>query len=154
MMRQPLFVVLFEDSAALLGLLVAFLGIALGDWTGIPYFDGTASVLIGLILATVAAWLALETKGLLIGESAAPEIRRRVLETVQADPGIERVHELLTLHMGPESILVLVRADYRDDLGAADVERSVAALKDSIRRHVPAASRIFIQVESGDSSTP
>ncbi len=81
-----LFVVLFEDSAAMLGLVIAFIGILLGQLTGIPYFDGAASVVIGLLLATVAAWLAHETKGLLIGEAAGSETRRELMALVESDP--------------------------------------------------------------------
>jgi cation diffusion facilitator family transporter len=146
------FVVLFEDSAALLGLLVAFLGIALSRWTGLHWLDGAASVVIGLILAVVATWLAFETKGLLIGEAAAPEVRGKVLELVKAHPGIDRINEVLTLHMGPESILVLVSADFENSLSASHVEAAVSELKKLIRNSVPGVARVFIQVESASAS--
>jgi len=86
-----MFVVLFEDSAAMLGILVAFAGIFLSQITGNPVYDGAASVIIGFILAGTAAWLAYEIKGLLIGESARPEIVRGVKEIAKTYPKIKRV---------------------------------------------------------------
>ena len=142
-----LFIVLFEDSAAMAGLVVAFLGIYLGQITGLLWLDGVASVIIGLILAVVAGWLAWETKGLLIGESASAVIREQVRSLVQGHKGVENIHELLTLHMGPESILVIVSVDFADALDADAVENTVAGIRDRIRREVPGISRIFIQVE-------
>ncbi len=143
-----LFIVLFEDSAAIAGLVVAFLGIYLGQITGILWLDGAASVIIGLILAVVAGWLAWETKGLLIGESASAVIRAQVRSLVQSHNGVEKIHELLTLHMGPESILVIVSVDFADALDADTVENTVAGIRDRIRNEVPGLSRVFIQVES------
>ena len=142
-----LFIVLFEDSAAMAGLMVAFLGIYLGQITGLLWLDGAASVIIGLILAVVAGWLAWETKGLLIGESAGAVIREQIRNLVRGHKGVENIHELLTLHMGPESILVIVSVDFADALDADAVENTVAGLREAIRREVPGVSRIFIQVE-------
>ncbi len=142
-----LFVVLFEDSAAMAGLIVAFLGIYLGQVTGWMWLDGAASVVIGLILATVALWLAFETKGLLIGESARVGVRDQVRSLVSGADGVVNVHELLTLQMGPESILVVVSLDFADRLTAAKVENTVAGMRDRIRREVAGVSRVFIQVE-------
>jgi cation diffusion facilitator family transporter len=96
-----MFVVLFEDSAAMLGIIVAFVGIWLSQLTGNPLYDGAASVIIGLILAGTAAWLAYEIKGLLIGESATPEIVNGIKEIAKSYPKIKHVNEVLTLHMGP-----------------------------------------------------
>jgi divalent metal cation (Fe/Co/Zn/Cd) transporter len=143
-----IFVVLFEDSAAMAGLVVAAVGIALGQATGIHEFDGAASIVIGLILGTVAIWLAVETKGLLIGESASAEIRRRLGQVVRSHEGIAALNELVTLHMGPESILVAISVDFADGLSSEQVEASVAALNRRIREAAPQASRVFIEVES------
>ena len=101
-----LFVVLFEDSAALLGLLTAMLGVWLSQVTGIQIFDGIASIIIGLILAATAIWLAYETKGLLIGESANPRVIQGIKEIILASGYIQHVNEILTMHMGPNFILV------------------------------------------------
>lgn len=142
-----LFVVLFEDSAAMAGLVVAFLGIYLGQVTGWMWLDGAASVVIGLILASVALWLAWETKGLLIGESASATVRSQVRSMVADQDGVEKIHELLTLQMGPESILVVVSLDFADRLDAAAVENTMAGMRERIRTEVAGVSRVFIQVE-------
>jgi len=143
-----LFVVLFEDSAALLGLLVAFVGIGLGQLTGNPYFDGGASVLIGLILASVAGWLAWETKGLLIGEAADPEVQRRIRDIVSAHPGIKQVNELVTVHMGPQNILVNMSVDFIDGLASEAVEAATAEFNLQIKQTLPNVRRVFIEAES------
>ena len=143
-----MFVVLFEDSAAMLGLLVAFIGIGLGQLTGNPYFDGGASIIIGFILAAVAGWLAWETKGLLIGEAADPEVQRRIREIVSAHPGIKQVNELVTMHMGPQSILVNMSVDFADELSSNDVEAAAAEFNRRIKQAMPEVRRVFIEAES------
>ena len=100
-----MFVVLFEDSAAMLGLIVAAAGIFLSQITANPIYDGLASIIIGLILAATAAWLAYETKSLLIGESANPEVIRGIRKIAESHGSIQHVNEILTLHMGPDFIL-------------------------------------------------
>ena len=143
-----MFVVLLEDSAALLGLLVAFVGIGLGQLTGIPYFDGGASIVIGLILATVAWLLACETKGLLIGEAADPDVQQRIREIVASHASVTRVNELVTMHMGPRNILVNTSIDFADSLSGRAVEDAVTDLNRRIKRTIPDVSRVFIEVES------
>ena len=138
------FVVLFEDSAAMAGIVVAFLGIFLGQVTGQLWLDGAASVVIGLILGTTAWLLAVETKGLLIGESAAPEVVSGVRELVAAADGVEHVNEVLTLHMGPEHILVNLSVDFSDDRTAEDVERIVSGLETDIKQRWPLVRQVFI----------
>ena len=101
-----IFVVLFEDSAALLGLAVAFIGVLLSHLTGILIFDGIASIIIGLVLGGTAAWLAYETKSLLIGESATKSVIEGIRKIVTAQPGVEKVNEVLTMHMGPDFVLL------------------------------------------------
>ncbi len=143
-----MFVVLFEDSAALLGLVVAFIGIGLGQLTGNPYFDGGASIIIGLILGTVACLLAWETKGLLIGEAADPEVQRRIREIVSTHPGIKQVNELITIHMGPQSILVNISVDFADELSSNAVEAATADFNRRIKQTIPEVHRVFIEAES------
>ncbi|MCP4590656.1 MAG: cation transporter [bacterium] len=143
-----LFVVLLEDSAALLGLLVAFCGIGLGQLTGNPYFDGGASIIIGLILAAVACLLAWETKGLLIGEAADPAAQHRIREIISAHAGVKQVNELITMHMGPQSILVNISLDFTDELSSAALEEAVAELNGRIKQAVPDVHRVFIEAES------
>ncbi|MDH5631362.1 MAG: cation diffusion facilitator family transporter [Gammaproteobacteria bacterium] len=143
-----MFVVLFEDSAAMLGLLVALVGISLSHYTGNPVFDGTASVIIGLVLAGTAIWLAWETKSLLIGESAAPEVVGRIQELAAAMPEVDHVNEVLTMHMGPEFILVNVSLDFRDELEAGDMETANAWLDASIKKEFSIVKRVFIEAEA------
>ena len=128
-----IFMVLFEDSAAVLGLVVAFLGIWIGQVTGIPYFDGIATVIIGLILAGTAVWLAYETKGLLIGERANPEVVESIEALTDQLTEVEHVNEVLTMHMGPEFILVNISVDFKDGISSERLEATVARLDREIR---------------------
>lgn len=142
-----LFVVLFEDTAAMLGLLVAFAGVALAHLTGIGWFDGAASIVIGLILAATAAWLAYETKGLLIGEAAGRRvvdgIRRILLEFRE----VRHVNEILTMHMGPDFILLNLSVKFADDVTALELESTVARIEKRIKSDYPLIRRIFVEAE-------
>jgi cation diffusion facilitator family transporter len=140
-----LFVVLFEDSAAMLGLAVAFLGVFLGQVTGNPVYDGAASVVIGLILGGTAIWLAYETKGLLIGESANPEIVHGIRILASSYPQVEAVNEVLTLHMGPEFILVNISLDFEDTVPAGEVERILERLQTAIKEEFSDVKRVFAE---------
>lgn len=142
------FVVLFEDSAALIGLLVAFLGIFLGQVTGIVYFDGAASIVIGLILAGTAIWLAYETKGLLIGESANDSIVQGIRDIASGLDNVDHVNEVLTLHMGPEFILVNISLDFMDEANADEVERTIAKLDLEIKKKFNRVKRVFVEAEA------
>ena len=143
-----MFVVLFEDSAAMLGLVVAFLGIWLSQTTGILYFDGIASVIIGLILGGTAIWLAYETKGLLIGESANTRIVEGIRALVQGSDGVEQLNEVLTMHIGPDFILVNLSVDFRDAIAAGDLEPLIAGLDTAIKQQFPTVKRVFIEAEA------
>ncbi len=140
-------VVVFEDSAAMLGLVVAFLGIWLAEVTGIWWFDGAAAIVIGLILAVTAGWLAYETKGLLIGEAAAPRVVYDVRDLARRNPRILHVNEVLTMHMGPEFILVNVSVDFADGVPSEDMELGIAALDREIKRLHPQVKRVFVEAE-------
>jgi cation diffusion facilitator family transporter len=130
-----LFVVLFEDAAAMAGLLMAYIGIALGQVSGNPAFDGIAAILIGVILGGTAIWLAYETKSLLIGESANPEIVRTMRKYCLELPPVVAVNEVLTMHMGPEFILVNVSVDIADKATAGQIEKqSPRSINGSKRR--------------------
>ena len=143
-----MFVVLFEDSAAMLGIVVAFLGVLLVDLTGILIFDGIASIIIGLILGGTAVWLAYETKGLLIGESANKMVIEGIREIILQYDGIDNINELLTMHMGPDFILVNVSIDFRDDIPASDLENMIAGMDTQIKERFPTVKRIFVEAES------
>ena len=141
------FTVLFEDSAAMAGLLAAFVGIAFGDALGIPELDGVASILIGLILATTAALLAFESKGLLIGEAASREGVEGVRRILDDDRRVLRLNELLTMHMGPEDVLLNVSIDFAEDLSANDVEDAITQFERRIKDGFPQITRVFIEAQ-------
>jgi len=143
-----LFVVLFEDTAAMLGLIVAFVGVGLTDMTGILYFDGIASVIIGLILLGTAVWLAYETKGLLIGESANASVVRGIRNILQEYNQIEHINEVLTMHMGPDFVLTNISVDFRDNESASSVESVIAEIDKVIKTQFPQIKRIFIEAEA------
>jgi len=142
-----IFIVLFEDSAAMLGLLVAFAGIALAQYTGIAMFDSIASIIIGLILLGTSIWLAYETKGLLIGESADKEVVLRIRKMLIKNQIIEHVNEVLTMHMGPDYILANISVDFRGSSSADEIEDTIATLTARIKKDSPQIKRIFIEAE-------
>jgi cation diffusion facilitator family transporter len=142
------FTVLFEDTAAMLGLVVAFVALALGEALEIAWLDAAASLVIGLILALTAALLAYESKGLLIGESAGRAITEAIRGRVLAHPGVEGVNELLTMHLAPRQVLLTLSLDFEDGLSAAEVEQVVADLEALIIETHPEVSRVFIEAQS------
>ena len=142
------FTVLFEDSAAMLGLIVALIGIALSQALDMPVLDGVASLGIGAILAVTAAFLAFESKGLLIGEAVRPEVRRGIEAIIAAQPGILRTNELRTMHLGPEDVLVNVSVDFGSDLTADQVEEVVTRMEQAIKERYPEVRRVFIEAQS------
>jgi cation diffusion facilitator family transporter len=147
--NPSLFVVLFEDSAAILGLATAFAGVFLVHVTGNPVFDGIASIIIGMILGGTAIWLAFETKGLLIGESANREIIHGIRILATSLPEVVRVNEVLTLHMGPDFILVNISLDFEDTIPAGDVEDILERLGAVIREEYPQVKRVFAEPRKG-----
>lgn len=142
-----IFVVLFEDSAAMVGLAVAFAGVALSQYTGILIFDSIASILIGLILVGTAIWLAYETKSLLIGESANKSTIKGIREILQAELSIEHINEVLTMHMGPDFILANISVDFDDTKTAGEVETVIGEIDQKIKQLFPQIKRIFIEAE-------
>ena len=148
-----MFVVLFEDSAAMIGLAVAFLGVLLGHLTQNPYFDGAASVVIGLILGGTAIWLAYETHSLLIGEGANPEILQRIREVIKRHETIIHVNEIATMHMGPEYILVNLSVDFASEASSDDVESTVRQLDRELKDALPRVKKVFIEAEAMRSRT-
>ncbi len=148
-----LFVVLFEDSAAMLGLIAAAAGIGLAQLTGIPYFDGAASILIGLILAATAIWLAYETQGLLIGESANEGVVDGIRNLAIEETDVDSINEVLTMHMGPEFILLNLSVKFREAATAPEIEAAVRRMESRIKTEYPEVKRIFIEAEAKMSST-
>jgi cation diffusion facilitator family transporter len=143
------FVVLLEDGAAILGVLVALAGITLAVGTANPIFDGIASLLIGLILAATASWLAYETQSLLIGESASGALVERIREEVENTRGVETLNELATIHMGPRFVLVTISAGFAGRMSADELETCIAGLTRRIKALDPSVRRVFIEAERG-----
>ncbi len=139
------FMVLFEDTAALLGLLVAFLGLFLSQVFDSPYFDGVASLLIGLILATVASVLIYETRGLLIGESADPATVASIRSIIRSEAVVDYAGDPLTLHLGADQILVAVDIGFRNELTADEVATAIERLEKSIRQKHRRVKQIFLE---------
>lgn len=140
--------VLFEDTAAMIGLIFALIGVLLAAYGGVEEADGIASILIGCVLAGTALVLAIETKGLLIGERATKETINGIRLILADTDGILRVNELLTLHLGPEDLLVTMRLDFADELSSSDVEALVGKLELRIREKFPEVARVYIAAQS------
>jgi cation diffusion facilitator family transporter len=136
--------VLFEDSAAVAGVVLALIGVGLHNLTGERFWEGLASIAIGLLLVVVAYVLGRFSKGLLIGESARPEQRELLREVIEAHPEVEDVLELLTMHLGPNALLVAVRLDLRDDLTAGQVEQLSNQIDGELRQAVEEVSQVFL----------
>ncbi|MBL1406926.1 MAG: cation transporter [Hyphomicrobiales bacterium] len=143
-----IFTVLFEDTAAMLGLAVAFIGIFFAHYLNIPSLDGVASIAIGVILAVTAGLLAFETKGLLIGESAAPEIVEAIKELIKDVKGVDRLNEIRTLHRGPNDVLLALSIDFENDMTVGTVEDEIYKLELAIKAQYPVVKRIFIEVQN------
>lgn len=143
-----IFTVLFEDSAALLGLLVAFLGVFLGHRLNNPYIDGIASIVIGIILAIVAVILARESRGLLVGEGVDQATARHLRSLVLADPSVENILRLLTLYFGPHEILLNIEIQFHRGLSVEDVAQAIDRLESEIRKHYPDIRNIFVEAKS------
>ena len=144
------FAVLFEDSAALAGLIVAFLGILLGDLLESPYLDGIASIVIGVILASVAVFLAYETKGLLIGEGVDPQTLASIRGIAAQDAAVQEVKKSLTMHFGPHEVLLGLDVEFKSHLSAQDVAAAINRMEAAIRARHPDLKHIFIEAKAHD----
>jgi cation diffusion facilitator family transporter len=143
-----LFTVLFEDTAALLGLVVAFFGVFLSHQLDAPVLDGAASIVIGGILVLAALWLAYESRSLLVGEAADPEVVATVREIALADPSVTGLGVVLTMHLGPDDVLLNIEVQFTPGLPAEDIHTAVHRIEARITDVYPEVSRIFIEVES------
>jgi cation diffusion facilitator family transporter len=137
-------IVLLENGAAMAGILIAAGGLAISQATGDPRFDGVASVLIGLLLAVVATFLAREAKGLLIGEAADPALIAGIRAAVSR-PGITGIGEIMTIHNAPDQIVAAVNVDFDNRLGAGDVERIVDEIERLLQSEFPAIYRVYVR---------
>lgn len=142
------FSVVLEDSAALAGLLIAFLGIFLGRRLGLPQLDGVASIVIGALLCSVAVLMAYECKGLLIGEGVSRETLNALRAIVGADPSVEHVQHLHTIYQGADAVLLIIELRFRDHISAREVRGAASRLKNSIQERYPKIRGVFFGAES------
>lgn len=141
------FTVLFEDTAALIGLVLALIGITLAEALHAPVWDGIASIAIGLVLAATAFFLAYESQSLLTGEAAHPEVRTAIEDIVAATPGVVATHQILTMHFGPQEVLVALSLDFEDAIPAADVEGAVVHIERTIKVQFSQVARVFVEAK-------
>jgi cation diffusion facilitator family transporter len=137
-------VTLFEDSAAVVGLILAALGIGLGQLTGSPIWDGAASIAIGVLLVAVAIKLGMDSKDLLIGRAADPGVQQLMREEIESLPGVDALLELRTMHMGPDSLIVTARVALNDDLGADQAEDLADEIDCRLSEKLPLQLNVFI----------
>jgi|SRR5690242_372269 len=145
----PAFIVLLENGAAMAGIIAAALGLLLAQLTHDPFYDGAASVVIGLILAVTAGLLAYESKGLLIGEAANPELVDNLHALACSMPGVVGVGDVLTVHSSPDQVTVMMNVDFKDDILAGDVEDVVCRIEEESRERWPQVRRLFVRPMQG-----
>jgi cation diffusion facilitator family transporter len=143
-----IFTVLFEDTAAMLGLIFAFIGVACSQYFGNVMFDALASIGIGLILALTAALLAYESKGLLIGEAASAAVIEEIRAIINRNSDVLNINEILTMHFGPRDILLTLSLDFVDGIDASRVEDVISAFEAEIKTRFPQVTRVFIEAQS------
>jgi cation diffusion facilitator family transporter len=142
------FTILFEDTAALLGLVVALVGIFLGHQLNNPYLDGAASITIGVILGIVAAFLAYESKGLLIGEGVNPQTLESIRAIAITDPAVAEIRNALTMHFGPHDVLLTLDIRFEKELTAAEIAAAIEELEKKIQDRHPEIKHVFIEAKS------
>lgn len=145
------FTVLFEDTAALMGLFVALAGVFLTEALHMPVIDGIASVLVGVVLATTAAFLAFESQSLLTGEAADHDTRISINRIARSEPGVVGLNQARTMHFGPNEVLVALSLDFDDAMPAGQVERAVTNIERAIKATHPDVSRVFVEAQSFDA---
>ncbi|HEV2503768.1 MAG TPA: cation diffusion facilitator family transporter [Mesorhizobium sp.] len=139
------FTVLFEDSAALVGLVIAFVGIFCAQYFDAPRLDGVASVGIGLLLAVVAIILARESKGLLIGEAATPQLQRSILAIADRDDTVDHANGVITVHLSPRQVVANLSLEFVDELRASEIELAVERIEAEIKKHHPEVTSLFVK---------
>lgn len=142
------FIVIVEDSAALVGLAVAFAGVWLSELTNNPRYDAIASMAIGALLTVVATALVAKTKGLLVGESASPETRNSIKNIVRSDEAVSASEAPITLHLGPQDVLLALNIEFNDGLSSNDIEAAVRRIEQKIKETHSDVKRIFIEAAS------
>ncbi|MCU0861295.1 MAG: cation diffusion facilitator family transporter, partial [Methanomassiliicoccales archaeon] len=143
-----LYTVVLEDTAAMLGLIFAFLGIFLGHVFQNPYLDGMASIAIGLLLMSVAGFLAIRTKSLLLGEGVGPEVLADIRRRVESDPAVLRAGNILTMYMSPDDLLVNMGVCFKDGITAEGMCESIRRIEADLCSAYPEIRRVYIEAES------
>lgn len=142
------FTVLVEDSVALIGLAVAFVGILASQVFDDPRLDGVASIGIGILLAATATFLARESKNLLIGEQALPEVRDAIIRLAGADPSIRQVNGVITMQLGPEQVVAALSAEFANHLTADGIEKTIERLEAAVHAETPEVTTLFVKPQS------
>ena len=142
------FMVLFEDTAALIGIAIAALGTFASVALDMPRLDGVASILIGLVLALTSALLARESKGLLIGEPAAPGIAAAIEGLAGSEPGVIAVNDVFTVHLAPDQIVVALSLEFADKLRTPQIEASVVHIEERVRAAHPQVLALFVKPQT------
>jgi len=145
----PAFIVLLENGAAMAGIVAAALGLFLAQLTGDPFYDGAASIVIGAILGITAFVLAYESKGLLIGEAADPDLVQDLRKLAGGKSGVVGVGHVLTVHSSPDQVLAMINVDFDDRILAGEVERIVCDVELEARERWPQVRRLFIRPMQG-----
>ncbi|MCK1462986.1 cation transporter [Bradyrhizobium sp. 2] len=152
--RDPAtYLVLFEDSAALVGILIAFAGTFAAEVSGIPEFDGLASIGIGLVLTLTALFLARESKSLLIGEPAREGTRRSILKIALGTPGVSSIGRLIIVHLAPQQIVAAFDIEFTDDFRATQIELATASIEDALKAKHPDVVALFVTPKSAGTGT-
>jgi cation diffusion facilitator family transporter len=139
------FIVLLENGAAMFGIIAAAVGLGLSQMTGDPRYDGMASVVIGAILGITAVFLAYESKALLIGEAADPDLVAAIHDLVLQKDGVASIGEILTVHSAPDQIIAMLSVDFEDHISAREVERLVCQIEDETASKFPDVDRLYIR---------
>ena len=142
------FTVVLEDSTALIGLVIAFFGVLLGHEFNMPYFDGAASVLIGVLLCCVALFLGAESRSLLIGEAVSKEALNAIREIAESDPNVEKALKILSIYVGPEDVAVTLELKFKKDVTAVQLRHAVRRIERAIREKYPRIKNVFYEAES------
>ncbi len=140
--------IVIEDSAAVTGLFIALTALIIGQITGIIYFDGIGSVLIGLLLLSVSTFFAIECKSLLIGEGLSKEDVKKIIDILSDDEDVTAYKKPLSLFFGPDEVLVNLNVNFKDGLVSDEIEKIVDRLENKIKKEIPAVNRIFIEAET------
>lgn len=142
------YTVLFEDSAAMLGLVFAFAGIFAAEMLEMPELDGVASIGISFILASTAIFLARESKGLLMGEPALPEVQAAVLAIAQQDPAVQKANGVVTVHLGPDQIVAGLSIEFEDHVTAPEIESCVERIEQRLKTELPEITSLFVKPQT------